>query len=196
MALLEVSGTLTVGDLVASTDLTVGDEVLLPDLPLMELVVSRVSAVGDEVLSLDLTDLAVLRPFDLEILNALADITDEGDPVTDEGEPVTDEGDPVIDEGEPVGASVRAGGSSGSNTLGDDVDVIGEPLGDDVIGEPLGDDVTGAAEGETEGAKGEAVGDTELQGIMGVGTTLVFDALAQRYSVLQQFSIPFKMVPL
>ena len=173
MALLEVSGTLTVGDLVASTDLTVGDEVLLPDLPLMELVVSRVSAVGDEVLSLDLTDLAVLRPFDLEILNALADITDEGDP--------------VIDEGEPVGASVRAGGSSGSN---------GAPLGDDVIGEPLGDDVTGAAEGETEGAKGEAVGDTELQGIMGVGTTLVFDALAQRYSVLQQFSIPFKMVPL
>ena len=173
MALLEVSGTLTVGDLVASTDLTVGDEVLLPDLPLMELVVSRVSAVGDEVLSLDLTDLAVLRPFDLEILNALADITDEGDPVTDEGEP--------------VGASVRAGGSSGSN---------GAPLGDDVIGEPLGDDVTGAAEGETEGAKGEAVGDTELQGIMGVGTTLVFDALAQRYSVLQQFSIPFKMVPL
>ena len=187
MALLEVSGTLTVGDLVASTDLTVGDEVLLPDLPLMELVVSRVSAVGDEVLSLDLTDLAVLRPFDLEILNALADITDEGDPVTDKGDPVTDEGDPVIDEGEPVGASVRAGGSSGSN---------GAPLGDDVIGEPLGDDVTGAAEGETEGAKGEAVGDTELQGIMGVGTTLVFDALAQRYSVLQQFSIPFKMVPL
>lgn len=174
MALLEVSRTLTVGDLVASTDLTVGDEVLLPDLPLVELVVvSRVSAVGDEVLLLDLMDLAVLTPFDLEILNALADITDEGDPVTDEGEP--------------VGASVRAGGSSGSN---------GAPLGDDVIGEPLGDDVTGAAEGETEGAKGEAVGDTELQGIMGVGTTLVFDALAQRYSVLQQFSIPFKMVPL
>ena len=169
VALLEVSRTLTVGDLVASTDLTVGDEVPLPDLPLMELVVSRVSAVGDEVLLLDLTDLAVLTAFDLEILNALADITDEGDPVTDEGEPV--------------------GGSSG-------VGVIGAPLGDNVTGAPLGFDVTGAAEGEAEGAKGEAVGDTELQGIMGVGTTLVFNASSQRYSELQQFSIPSKMVPL